>query len=248
MNDMNQKFFDRPYVLPAIIFGIFLIGGMWVLGTAIANRGADSTIVVTGSTVEPVRSDQATWRIELRRSSDAFGTATGYSQLSRDVTVVHDYFTNLHLASSTITGSVISTDEDYRQDSNAPKTYTLRETLTIQTNDVDRIDQLSRSLSEVNAKIAPDTRLAPQQPEYYISQLPGLRVSLLGRAIADARARAMQIAKSGGTTVGALKSASSGVVQVMAPNSTNVEDYGTYDTSTIQKQVMVSARVTFYTK
>ena len=97
-------------------------------------------------------------------------------------------------------------------------------------------------------KIAPDTRLSPQQPEYYISKLPALRVSLLGRAIADARARASEIAKSGSTAVGALKSASSGVVQVMAPNSTNVEDYGSYDTSTIQKQVMVSARVTFYTK
>jgi hypothetical protein len=73
-------------------------------------------------------------------------------------------------------------------------------------------------------------------------------VSLVGQAIADAKARAVQIAKAGGSSVGALKSASSGVVQVLAPSSTNVEDYGSYDTSTIEKEVMVTARATFYVK
>jgi hypothetical protein len=67
----------------------------------------------------------------------------------------------------------------------------------------------------------------------------------LGQAIADAKARAVEIAKSGGASIGKLKSASSGVVQVMAPNSTNVEDYGSYDTSTIDKEVSVTARAAF---
>jgi hypothetical protein len=67
----------------------------------------------------------------------------------------------------------------------------------------------------------------------------------LGEAITDAKARAEEIAKSGGAKVGKLMSASSGVVQVLAPNSTNVEDYGSYDTSTIQKEVSVTARASF---
>jgi len=61
--------------------------------------------------------------------------------------------------------------------------------------------------------------ISPRQPEYYVSNLPELRVQLLGKAVADAKARATEIAKSGGASVGPLQSASSGVVQVLAPNS-----------------------------
>jgi hypothetical protein len=75
--------------------------------------------------------------------------------------------------------------------------------------------------------------------------LPELRVSLLGEALKDARARATEIAKSANTKVGALKSAASGVVQVSAPNSIDVSDYGNYDTSSMDKDVMVTVRATF---
>ena len=94
--------------------------------------------------------------------------------------------------------------------------------------------------------LADGANLSPEQPQYYISTLPQLRVSLLGAAIKDAKARASAIAQSGGSSVGALETASSGVVQVLAPNSTNVEDYGQYDTSSIDKQVTVTVRANFY--
>lgn len=245
---MNERFIDRPFLLPALVLGIAMIGGLWILGVGIANRGSDSTITVTGSTSQDVKADQATWRIEVRRVAFAGGTAAAYAQIARDGQAVQNYFEAQNLASSSISASVISTDENYKQNQNDPTTYNVRETVTIQTTDVEKIDQFSRSLGEVTAKVSSGTLVSPQHPEYYVSSLPALRVSLIGRAIQDAKARAIEIAKSGGSSVGALKSASSGVVQVLAPNSTNVEDYGSYDTSTIQKQVMVTARATFYVR
>ncbi len=245
---MNERFIDRPMLLPSLILGIALIGGLWILGVGIANRGSDSTITVTGSTSQDVKADTATWRIEVRRVAFAGGTAAAYAQIAHDGEAMQNYFEAKNLASSTITASVISTDENYKQNQNDPTTYNVRESITIQTTDVEKIDQFSRSLGEVAAKVSSGTLVSPQQPEYYVSSLPELRVSLIGRAIQDAKARAIEIAKSGGSSVGALKSASSGVVQVLAPNSTNVEDYGSYDTSTIQKQVMVTARATFYVR
>ena len=245
---MNERFIDRPMLLPSLILGIALIGGLWILGVGIASRGSDSTITVTGSTSQDVKADTATWRIELRRMAFAGGTAATYAQIARDGEAVQNYFAAQNLASSTITASVISTDENYKQNQNDPTTYNVREIVTIQTTDVEKVDQFSRSLGEVTTKVSSGTLVSPQQPEYYVSSLPALRVSLIGKAIQDAKARAIEIAKSGGSSVGALKSASSGVVQVLAPNSTNVEDYGSYDTSTIQKQVMVTARATFYVR
>ena len=234
-------------MIPSIVTGVFLLAGLWILGVNISNHG-DSTIAVTGSASKSIKADQATWHIDVRRTAYASGTALAYAQVAKDGGIVTSYFTSQNLASSTVTESVISTDENYNQDQNSPKSYNVRETVTVQTTDVDAIDTLSRQLGALTAKVASDTLLAPQQPEYYVSTLPQLRISLVGEAIKDAKARAVEIAKSGGTSVGALKSASSGVVQVLAPNSTNVEDYGSYDTSTIQKQVMVTARAVFYVK
>ena len=84
--------------------------------------------------------------------------------------------------------------------------------------------------------------------EYYISSLPELRVSLLGEAVKDAESRANSLAEASGKRVGKLKSASSGVVQVLSTNSTDISDYGSYDTSQINKQVMVTVKASFTLK
>ncbi len=245
---MNEtKSINWSIVIPALSLSLALFFGLWVLGMYISNRG-DSTIAVTGSALQNIKADQATWRIDVRRTAYASGTSVTYSQVSKDAKIVADYFTSQKMASSTVTESVISTDENYSQDQNTPKTYNVHEFITVQTVDVDSIDKLSRELGSLTSKVSVGTLISPMAPEYYVSLLPELRVSLVGQAVKDAKDRAVEIAKSGGSSVGALKSASSGVVQVLAPNSTSVEDYGSYDTSTIQKQVMVTARAVFYVK
>jgi hypothetical protein len=75
-----------------------------------------------------------------------------------------------------------------------------------------------------------------------------LRVSLLGEAVKDAEARAKIIAQSGHRNLGVLTTASMGVVQVLTPNSTDVSDYGSYDTSSQNKEVMITVRATFKVK
>jgi hypothetical protein len=51
-----------------------------------------------------------------------------------------------------------------------------------------------------------------------------------------------------GKKVGQLKSASSGVVQVMSANSLDISDYGSYDTSKIEKNIMLTVKATFTLK
>ncbi len=72
-----------------------------------------------------------------------------------------------------------------------------------------------------------------------------MRVALLPDAIADAKARAESIATAGGNKIGSIKSASSGVVQVLSANSVEVSDYGSYDTSKIEKEIMVTVKASF---
>jgi hypothetical protein len=72
-----------------------------------------------------------------------------------------------------------------------------------------------------------------------------MRVALLSSAIKDAGARAAAIAKESGRSVGTLRSASGGVVQVLPQGGVDISDYGTYDTQSKQKEVMVTIRAMF---
>ena len=78
--------------------------------------------------------------------------------------------------------------------------------------------------------------------------MPDLRISLLPAAIFDAKERANIIAKSSGKTVDSVKSVSMGVVQVMPVGAVDVSDYGSYDTSGIEKEVMITVKNTFSLK
>jgi len=245
---MNKDYFATQFIIPTVIASVALIIGLWILGISIANRGSDSTIAVTGSASVNIKADTATWDINVQRTAGVGYTADAYTQVAKDGSVVKSYLESQNLASSSVSESVISTDQNYQQDQNAPVTYNVHETITIQTTSVDDIDALSRKLDAISSKVSPGTILMPQAPQYYVSSLPDLRVKLAGKAVEDAKARAIEIAKSGVSSVGALKGASAGVLQVLSPNSTKVDDYGSYDTATIQKHVRVTAHATVYVR
>lgn len=243
-----MRFFDRPFVVPAIIGSIALIIGLWIVGWGISARGQDNIITTTGSASQDATADEATWVINMQRTSFSSSVAADSTRVSNDAAAIADYFKKQNLASSTVTVAAVSVYQNYSQDRNAPDSYNINDSVTITTSDVQTIDTMSRSISALSALVSSGTVVSPSQPQYFVSDLSSLRVSLLGAAIKDAKARALQIAHNGGGNVGPLKTASSGVVQVLSPNSTNVEDYGQYDTSTIKKQIMVTVRASFYVR
>lgn len=205
-------------------------------------RQSDDTISVTGSAKKAIKADTAKWTIEVYRTAMQEGLSAGYAAVGRDAAAVEQYFIEAGVPAESITQTTATADQDWSYSNNGgPVRYRVHQEITISSSNVDMVQGLAQS----GALVSRGLSVSPRQPEYYVSTLPQLRVELLGAAIADAKARAAEIAKSGGTSVGKLTSASSGVVQVMAPNSINVEDYGSYDTSSIEKEVSVTARATF---
>ncbi len=241
-----MKFFNRPFVVPTIIAAVALIIGLWIVGWGISARGQNNIITTTGSASQDAVADEATWVINLQTT--AYGSAVGVdsARVATDAAAIENYFKKQNLASSTVTVAAVSVYQNYSPDRGTPDSYAVNGSVTVTTSDVRAIERMSRSLSAINALVSSGTVVSPSQPQYFISDLSQLRVSLLGDAIKDAKARAVQIAKNGGGTVGPLQTASSGVVQVLSPNSNNIDDYGQYDTSTIQKQIMVTVRASFY--
>lgn len=241
---MPTRFIDRPSVAAALTVGVFLlVTGVIFSWAFVAARGTDDTISVTGSAKVEAKADQAKWTIEAYRNAFQEGLNSAYGQVAGDVTAVRTYLVQQGIPAEAITTNTITADQDWSyQSQGGPARYRVHQEITVSSGDVEKVQALAQGVATL---ISRGYSISPRQPEFYVSNLPDLRISLLGEAIADAKTRAQEIAKSGGSSVGKIKSASSGVVQVMAPNSTNVEDYGSYDTSTIQKEVSVTARATF---
>ncbi len=223
-------------VVASLVFSIFFYA------SRVANPGILS---VTGSAKTSVTSDLVKWTIQLSRTVSASELSQAYAGLSRDVTVVQAEIVDHSIPSSAITISSMFTEQEYGYDSNAPRRYTVRQTLTVESSDIESVTSLSK---KIQTQVSLGSVMSTFPPEYYYTKLADLRVSLLSDAVIDAKARAEKIAESSGSRVGALSSASQGVVQVLAPNSIEVSDYGSYDTSSIEKEVMATVRASFGVK
>ena len=240
---MLKDLLNRPFVLPALVLGACLM-----LGTIIASstfysvRSLDNVISATGSATQDVKADRVKWTVSVYRTAAESEVPAAYTSVAADTATVEQFLKKQGIDAPNITESAVFSDQDYSGNSGGPKRYNVHQDITINSGDVEKIAQLSK---DITALVAQGVLVSPQAPEYYVSNLPDLRVSLLGKAVQDAKARANQLVLGSGSHVGKLRGASSGVVQVLTPNSTNISDYGNYDTSTINKTVMVTARATF---
>ncbi|MES2014188.1 MAG: SIMPL domain-containing protein [Patescibacteria group bacterium] len=236
-----------PIYIPIIIGASLVIAAALGSYTFYAVRSLDNVLSVTGSAKTHVTADTVKWRISVTRKVSEFALQSGYPILAKDVKDVQTFLKANAVADDAVTVSPVFVEEMYNYNSNngsAPRQFNLREEITVTSKDVHAIDALSKN---INSELADKgIFISNNWLEFYVSNLADLRVSLLADAVKDAKARATEIAKAGGTKVGALKSASSGVVQVLAPNSIEVTDYGTYDTQSLEKDVMVTARATFF--
>jgi len=232
-------------IIGAGILGVALLLSVFVAGKYAYNiRAFDNGLSVTGSAQTNVTADSVKWTSSIQRVVTETALKTGYAQMSKDAKIVSDFFKKQGIADENVTVSTVFADQIYKYDANnnGPREYTLRQTFTISSTGVEKVSALAKNIQGI---VDQGVVFSASAPEYYYSKLASLRVSLLGDAIKDAKARAEQLANSSGQKVGALKSASSGVVQVLAPNSIDVSDYGQYDTQSINKTVMVTARATF---
>jgi uncharacterized protein len=228
-----------------------VLGGAIILSTAIGAwthysvRALDFSLSVTGSAKQQVTSDQAKWVTNISRVVGQSQVKVGYGQLSQDLTIVKKFFKDQGVDEKDLTISPVFMDQIYKQNDVGEKEYNLRQTIEYNSSDVVKVTAMSKAVTSV---IDQGVLFSTQSLEYYYSKLADLRVSLLSSAIKDAKARATAIAKETGRSVGSLREASSGVVQVLPLNSVDVSDYGMYDTGNIEKEVMVTVKAAFAVK
>ncbi len=239
----------RNQFVPAacILSGALLLSAIVGSYTFYAVRSLDNTLSVTGSAKVAATADIAKWTVRVSRSTDEAGLASATTKIQADTRAIAAFMKKEGIPEESIDVGPITTSEDYsyNRDAYAPKRYLVNQQVRIESKDPQLVKEMSQRITTLTAQ---GIVLDVGYPEYYVSNLPELRVSLMGEAIKDAKERAEAIASASGQSVGRLKSASSGVVQVLAPNSIDVSDYGSYDLQTIDKEVMLTARAVFFVR
>ncbi|CAN5252170.1 SIMPL domain-containing protein [soil metagenome] len=222
-------------VLSSIIFGWFFS----------KTRKGDEAITVTGSAKKRISADLVLWNAGVTAQSPQL--ADSYKQLSENVPRIREYLLSKGIPEDQMVVSSITTTTLKRRDSDGNESseitgYSLTQQIEVRSNDVAKIAQVAREATEL---INQGILIESSAPRYYYTKLGDLKIEMLGEAAKDAKDRAEKIASSTGNSIGSVKSARMGVLQITAADSTDVSDYGVYDTSTIEKDMTAVVNVSF---
>jgi hypothetical protein len=217
--------------------------GSLAIADGIRDRGRNDTMSVTGSAKRRIVSDYVVWNVSVtsQRGTPQAASKELAGWTERVVAFVRDAGAREDEVSvNPITTETVNEDEDL--DSGPIVGYRLTRSIQIRSPRVAEItDLIEKSAALLNEGIP----IQAEQPQYIYTKLPSLRPQLLADATRDALSRARVLVESTGADLGNLRSVNVGVFQVTAPNSTEVEDYGVYDTSTRSKDVTAVVNVTF---
>ncbi len=231
--------------LGSLLGGSIIIASLVFAVTFYKVRSFDESLSVTGSAKQSVRADQVKWNAQFSRLIPVSQLKSGYVEMAKDLELVKKFYIAQGFVLTDLIISPVMMEEVYDYNQNGverEKRYTLRQTIELTSSDVEKVGVLARSTQSL---IEQGVLFFASPLEYYYTELPKLRVSLLSKAVEDAQARAAKLVESTGRKVGVLKSAASGVVRVLPAHSVEVSDYGAYDTASLDKEVMVTVRASF---
>jgi len=241
---------NMRYWIGALLFSIAIIVAAIVLaGTWRKTHETKETIRVVGLAEKEFVSDLVVWGGSFANRSMTVQDA--YAQIKKQGESIKQYLISKGVNPKEIVFSSISSRKDYKyiynkdgqQTDQIFQGYILSQSVDIESKEVDKIETLSREVTEL---LNMGIEFESGEPRYYYTKLAQLKLDMLGAAADDARKRAEQIAVKAGGGLGGLRNAAMGVFQITAPNSD--EDYsygGSFNTSSKNKKASITARLEF---
>jgi uncharacterized protein len=243
---------DRVIILfSSIVIGISLIAALGAHGWLLAHRQASTDgLTVSGSVKQKVTSDLAKWTAGFSHQANLTNVKDVMTQTEGDRQKLKEFITKLGIDDASIHFQPPQTSPVYEQLPGYGMTqnvigYNVMQEVSVENTDIDKVEKLAGNVKDIVALgVVPDY----QRTEYFYTKLNELRPQLYAQATEDAKVRAEAIAKGTGSIIGDPTAAKTGVIQVTAPNSTDISDYGAYDLSTKEKEVAATVSVTFSLK
>jgi len=226
----------------AIILGVSFVIGAAVFGNYFyRGRAQENTIRVVGAATKRFESDIVKWRISVGRNTGLGEASAGYADTRKAFEGLMAELKGAGITDKDISVQPINRNPVY--DNNGNHTgYSFSQSVYVISADLATIEKLALNPDQMFQK---GVALQSSSLEYYFSKLPDIKKELLAEAARDAKQRAIEIAKNSGSGIGPMRSARTGIFQITEPYSTEVSDYGIYNTSTRTKDVTVTVTAEF---
>lgn len=236
-------------IIAIAIASLGFVIGLGILGSAVKNRNkSDHTISVTGLGTNKFTSDLITWNGNFSRNG--FELQSAYNDLASDRKVISDYLISKGIKAEEMVFSAVDIQKlyNYSNDNsgNSSRTfagYQLTQTVSLESKEVQNIENISRNITEI---INRGIEFTSAPPNYFYTKLSEVKQQMIADATKDAKERAEKIAENAGADLGNLKKATMGVIQITAPNST--EEYswgGTYNTMSKEKEASITIKLEY---
>lgn len=236
-----------------IVLGLAAIICAMILGRAYTYKyRVQETVAVTGLGETEFTSDLIVWRGAL--TAEASDAASGYRRIEADKRQMLEFLAARGIPAETVVFDFVNVAKQYAPVYNASGSwagqrftgYELRQSFTIESKEVEKLETVVREMSSL---IAQGVSIEAYAPAYYYTKLDDVKLSLIERASADARARAEKIAANAGTKIRKVASARMGVFQITGANTD--EEFtagGSFNTTSRQKKARITMRIEYRLK
>lgn len=234
----------------ALIIAVAAILCAFLFSSAFKNRNqSNDTISVTGLGKQDFTSDLIVWSGSFSRKSYTLKEA--YASLDIDRENIKKYLTSKGIANDEIVFSAVNFNKDFQTTYNENGTtreqiftgFTLTQNVTIQSKNVNKIEDISRQSSEL---INTGIEFYSNPPEYYYTKLAELKIKMIAEATKDAQTRAKSIAENAGAALGNLKKSDMGVFQITGQNSSEDFSYGgSFNTTSKNKTASITVKLVY---
>jgi hypothetical protein len=254
MNENKTKFIGN--IIVALILSVAIIFSCFIGVNGLAEyKRLRNDIDIKGWSTQQIISDKIVWSGFF--DVQAVDLKQGYSSLEVDREKVRNYFVQKGFAEEELIFSSISVSEnrvlnEYGSVTNELIDYNLSQTITISSDEIDKVTEVSRNATDL---LNEDVQFQSYAPEYHYTMLDDLKVTMLAEATKDAAKRAEMIAENAGSKLGKLSHAHLSSIKIAPLYSVPddyYDDYGDYygssvdkDTVSLEKEVTVTVYCTF---
>lgn len=236
--------------LNTLIIAVAIIISAYLFSNAFQNRNKNTdTISVTGLGKKDFISDLIVWNGSFSKKNMTLKDA--YASLNTDRENIETYLSSKGISKNEIVFSAINFNKDFDNINNENGSikqqiftgYNLTQSVTIQSKNVDKIEEISRQSSElINSGI----EFYSNPPEYYYTKLAELKIKMIAEATKDARIRATSIATNADADLGNLKKSDMGVFQITGQNSSEDFSYGgSFNTTSKNKTANITVKLVY---
>lgn len=239
-----MQYTGRTWVVSAVIIGLCLLAGLVGLGyqlgsSVVEYKQMDRVVTVKGLSEREYPADIVIWPIQFTEASNNLEAL--YASLERSTGMIRHFLESRGIASEDIGNSAPAINDRsaqaYSSSDDGQFRYTASQTVTVYSDEVDKVRALMPSLSTLGKKGIVFTGGGyGAQVEYLFTRLNDVKPDMIEEATRKAREVAEKFAEDSDSRLGKIRNASQGQFSI-SPRDTNNPQI---------KQVRVVSTVEYY--